>query len=221
MRHPSHGRLRQEVDFLRQQFLQEGTLPFAEVLSVGCVEEALREVKATRNDRIYTPLVTFWVFLGQVLNADQSCRSAVARLIADRVSRGLGPCRSETGTYCRARRRLPEGLFSAVARRVGRTLDSQVDRRWLWKGRSVCLFDGSTISMPDTPENRAEYPLAYNQTPGTNFAIARIGAVISLSCGAILDLGACRYAGKGQGEVSLLRRLWVPPAPAMSCRGTA
>jgi hypothetical protein len=44
--------------------------------------------------------------------------------------------------------------------------------------------------------------------PGTNFAIARIGAVIALSCGAILDLGICRYAGKGQGEVSLLRRLW-------------
>ena len=44
--------------------------------------------------------------------------------------------------------------------------------------------------------------------PGTSFPIARIGAVISLSCGAILDLGICRYAGKGQGEVSLLRRLW-------------
>ena len=62
--------------------------------------------------------------------------------------------------------------------------------------------------MPDTPANRNEYPLTYNQTPGTNFALARIGAVISLSCGAILDLGICRYAGKGQGEVSLLRRLW-------------
>src|SRR5205085_7343603 len=80
--------------------------------------------------------------------------------------------------------------------------------RWLWKGRRVCLFDGSTVSMPDTDENRREYPLAYNQTPGTSFAFARIGALISLSCGAILDLGTCRYAGKGQGEVSLLRRLW-------------
>jgi hypothetical protein len=84
-----------------------------------------------------------------------------------------------------------------VARRVGRTLDAQADRRWLWKGRRVCLFDGSTVSMPDTPENRREYPLTYNQVPGTNFAIARIGAIISLSCGAILDLGICRYAGKG------------------------
>jgi hypothetical protein len=95
-----------------------------------------------------------------------------------------------------------------VARLVGRNLDARIDRRWLWKGRRVCLFDGSTVSMPDTPENRREYPLAYNQVPGTNFAIARIGAIISLSCGAILELGTCRYAGKGQGEVSLLRRLW-------------
>jgi hypothetical protein len=30
----------------------------------------------------------------------------------------------------------------------------------------------------------------------------------SLSCGAIVQLGFCQYAGKGQGEVSLLRRLW-------------
>jgi len=87
-------------------------------------------------------------------------------------------------------------------------LDAQADPQWLRKGRRVCLFDGSTVSMPDTPENRREYPLTYNQVPGTCFAPARIGAIISLSCGAILDLGICRYAGKGQGEVSLLRQLW-------------
>src|SRR3954447_11660329 len=157
---------------------------------------------------IYAPLVTLWVFLGQVLNADQSCRAAVARLIAHRVSQGLEPCSSETGAYCQARKRLPERFFAAVARLVGRNLDARVDPQWLWKGRRVCLSDGSTVSMPDTPENRREYPLAYNQVPGTSFAPARIGAIISLSCGAILDLGVCRYAGKGQGEVSLLRQLW-------------
>jgi hypothetical protein len=203
-----HGRLRQQVHTLRQEFLQNGELPFAEVLSSGCLTEAMAEIKRPWNDRIFTPLVTLWVFLGQVLNADQSCRAAVARLIAHRASQGLEPCSSETGAYCQARKRLPERFFAAVARSVGRNLDVQVDRRWLWKGRRVCLFDGSTVSMPDTPENRREYPLTYNQVPGTSSAPARIGAVISLSCGAILDLGICRYAGKGQGEVSLLRQLW-------------
>jgi hypothetical protein len=208
MRPPSHGHLRHQVDTLRRQSLQEGGLPLAEVLTADGLHQALGEIKAAWNDRIYTPLVTLWVFLGQALNADQSCRAAVARLVADRAARGLPPCSSETGAYCQARRRLPEQFFSAVARLVGRNLDAHVDRRWLWKGRRVCLFDGSTVSMPDTAANCREYPLAYNQVPGTSFAPARIGAIISLSCGAILDLGVCRDAGKGQGEVSLRRRLW-------------
>lgn len=37
-------------------------------------------------DRIYSPLVTLWVFLGQVLSQDHSCRAAVARL-AERCGR--------------------------------------------------------------------------------------------------------------------------------------
>src|SRR5215467_4939970 len=201
--HPQ-GRLRRQVDHLRQQFLQPGSLPFTEVLSEGDLVGAAQEIEATWKDRIFTPLVTLWVFLGQALAADQSCRAAVARLIAHRVALGLEPCSSETGAYCQARKRLPERFFAAVARLAGRNLDARIDRRWLWKGRRVCLFDGTTVAMPDTPANRAAYPLAYNQVPGTSFALARIGALISLSCGAILDLGFCRSAGKGQGEVSRL-----------------
>jgi hypothetical protein len=123
MRLLSNGRLRHQVETLRRQFLQEGGLPFADVLTTEGFEEALREIKATWKDRIYTPLVTLWVFLGQALNADQSCRAAVARLVADRAARGLPPCSSETGAYCQARKRLPEAFFSAVARLVGRNLD--------------------------------------------------------------------------------------------------
>jgi hypothetical protein len=208
MRHPSYGRLRHQVDTLRRQFLQEGGLTFSDILTAGCLEEALREIKTTWNDRIFTPLVTLWVFLGQVLSADQSCRAAVARLIAHRVSQGLPPCSSETGAYCQARKRLPLAFFTAVARRVGQILDARVETRWLWKGRRVYLFDGSSVAMPDTPENRREYPLTYNQKPGTSFPVARIAAIISLSCGSILDLGICRYAGKGQSESGLLHQLW-------------
>ena len=97
MRLPSKARLRRQVDLLRQQFLQEGRLPFTEVLSSQCISQALEEIKPPWYDRIFTPLVTLWVFLGQVLRADQSCRAAVARLIAHRVSQGLPPCSSETG----------------------------------------------------------------------------------------------------------------------------
>src|SRR4051812_16913892 len=67
--------------------------------------------------------------------------------------------------------------------------------------------------MPDTPPNQEAYPQVYNQGPGQGFPIARLGALISLACGAVVNLGFARYAGKGQGEVSLLRRMWDFLAP--------
>src|SRR5262245_7875219 len=125
MRPPLHGRLARQVDFLRQQLLQEGRLPFAEVLSAECFTQVLEKRGLRWNDRTYTPLAALRVSLGQVLSADHSRRAAVARSIARRVSQGLKPCGSETGAYCQARKRPPGEFFSAVARLVGRRLDAQ------------------------------------------------------------------------------------------------
>jgi hypothetical protein len=208
MRYFSQGRFRQQVSFLRRQYLQEGDLPFANVLSEQIVAQALTAIQAFWMDRIYSPLVTLWVFLGQVLGADQSCRRAVARLIARRISQGQRPCSSETGAYCQARKRIPEEFFSEVARRTGRTLAANVDPQWLWRGRRVHVFDGSSVSMPDTPANQLAYPQPVVQRPGVGFPLARIAAVFSLACGAVLDLAICRYAGKGQSELGMLRKLW-------------
>ena len=208
MRYSNQGRFRQQMSFLRRQFLQDGDLPFSNVLSEEIVTQALTAINVYWMDRVYPPLITLWVFLGQVLSADHSCRAAVARLIARRISQGKRPCSSETSAYCQARKRLPEKFYSTVACQTGRTLEAGVDQNWLWKNRHVYMFDGSTVSMPDTPKNQQAYPQNVAQEPGLGFPIARIAAVISLSCGAVLDLGICRYAGKGQGELSLLRRLW-------------
>ncbi len=205
---PRHSAsIRDQLSTLRRQFLQGGDLPFTDVLTEGAISESLAALTGWL-DRIFPPLVTLWVFLAQVLSADHSCRAAVARLLAHRLARGQGPCSPRTGAYCQARRRLPESFFADVARSVGRRLDDQAERRWLWQGRRVYLFDGTTVTMPDTPENQAAYPQVYNQKPGLGFPIARLGALISLACGAVVHLGFCCYAGKGQGEVSLLRRLW-------------
>ena len=207
MRHSYQGRFQQQVNFLRRQFLQDGDLPFTKILSEEFVTQAVAAINVYWMDRIYSPLVTLWVFLGQVLSADHSCRAAVARLIAHRISQGKTPCSAETGAYCQARKRLPERFFSDVARRAGQTLDAQADSQWLWKGRRVYVYDGSTVTMPDTPENQRAYPQPVIQRPGLGFPMARIAAIFSLSCGAVLDLGICRYAGKGQSELGLLRSL--------------
>ncbi|MEZ6146847.1 MAG: IS4 family transposase, partial [Planctomycetaceae bacterium] len=149
-----------------------------------------------------------WVFLGQVLSQDHSCRAAVARLIAHRVSRGQRPCSAETGAYCQARKRLPEEFFSDVARQTGQALDETAEKQWLWKRRRVLVYDGSTVSMPDTEENQLAYPQPPQQQPGVGFPLARMAAFFSLSCGAVLDLAVCSYSGKGHSELGMLRTLW-------------
>jgi hypothetical protein len=207
MRSYNHGRFQQQASFLRHQFLQDGSLPFANVLSEGIVAQALATLGVCWLDRIYSPLVTLWVFLGQVLSADHSCRAAVARLIAHQLSRGEPPCSAETGAYCKARKRLPEKFFSDVARHTGTALENKVESQWLWKGRRVYVYDGSTVTMPDTQENQLAYPQPVVQRPGLGFPMARIAAIFSLACGAVIDLGICRYAGKGQSELILLRTL--------------
>jgi len=108
------GAFRQQARFLRHQFLQDGGLPFNNVLSEDVIARSLTAIKTCWLDRIYSPLVTLRVFLGQVLSADHSCRAAVARLIAHRLSQGQRPCSAETGAYCQARKRLPEEFFSDV-----------------------------------------------------------------------------------------------------------
>ena len=72
------------------------------------------------------------------------------------------------------------------------------------------------VSMPDTAENQQVYPQPPT-TAGLGFPLARIAAVFSLACGAVMDLGICRYAGKGQSELGMLRTLWDGVRPAMSC----
>ena len=93
---------RAHADRLRRQFLQQGGLPFADVLTDEVLADALAAAGRWL-DRIFSPLVTLWVFLGQVLDPDHSCRAAVARLNAHRIAHGRRPCSARTGAYCRAR----------------------------------------------------------------------------------------------------------------------
>ncbi len=102
MRHSIQGRFRQQFSFLSRQFLRDGELPFGNLLTEKSVSHALTSNNVCWKDRIYTPLVTLWVFLSQVLSADHSRRRAVARLIAHRVSHGQRPCSAETSAYCQA-----------------------------------------------------------------------------------------------------------------------
>lgn len=80
-------------------------------------------------------------------------------------------------------------------------------RAWRWRGRSVKLFDGTTVSMPDALKNQRAFPQSSEQKPGLGFPIARLGGLIGLASGAVLGHVVAPCEGKGSGEQTLLREL--------------
>lgn len=202
------GRFFRNIVSLREQSCNTPALPFSEVLTDERIGQALRDLNCTWRNRLWTPCVTLWTFLWQVLGKDHSCRDAVARLLAFRAARGLPPCSSRTGHYCEARQRLPQELLSHLLRSTGRELSAQAPQAWRVAGRPVKLIDGSTVSMPDTPENAAQFGKPSNQKKKAQlFPVARLVAVLCLQTGAALELALGPYRGKGTGELSLFRSL--------------
>jgi hypothetical protein len=182
-------------------------LPFAQHLPEKTIHEAVREAGETFVERIFTPAVTLWTFLSQIFDPDHSCAQAVARLLAFRISKGLPPCSSDTGGYCKARKRLPEQAVHSLVRKTGRELMDKGPRRWLWHGRQAKLVDGSTVSMADTEENQTEYPKPEHLPDGVGFPIMRLLVIFTLSVGTVLDAAMGRFHGKRSGELSLFRTL--------------
>jgi len=204
----NHGWFLQQVSFVRRMFAQAEGLPPSQVLSPELVADVLRRHALELTEPVYNALVTTWIFLSQVMSADPCCRAAVARLVAHRCRSGQSPCSSNTGGYCQARQRLPEGFVADLVRHTGGALEAQAQSSWRWKNRSVMIFDGSTVSMPDTPENQKAYPQPRSQAAGVGFPLARIGVLFSLAAATVLDLAICPFRGKGHSELGLLRQIW-------------
>jgi putative transposase len=183
------------------------SVPYQDLLDRGIVESALEEENLKFRVRIYTPLITLWTFLTQVLDSDHSCRKAVSSLIAFLVCQGESAVSADTSDYCKARKRLLLSFIVRLVRKTGQVLHEKASPMWFWKGRAIFLVDGSTVSMPDTPANQQAYPQPRSQQPGLGFPIARFLAIICLATGAILDVAIGPYKGKRTGETSLLRSL--------------
>jgi hypothetical protein len=155
-------------------------------------------------DRLYTQERTFWAFLGQVLSPNGSCQEAVAKCAVHLAHKGKAVS-PDSGAYCRARARLPLEGIEAVNRDALRQLDARETRKMLWCGRRVNVMDGSSVSMPDTPENQNKYPQPHAQKPGCGFPVMRLVAVFSLVTGAMRN---CEMAALSVSERALFHRLW-------------
>ena len=207
MKDSKKAQLRRGALALRQQFVQQPGSLFSRVLGAAEIAAVVAAHVTDYRERIYSPLDTLRLFVGQVLSSDRACQDVVGRRLSERTAQGKSSCTLNTGSYCDARARLPVEIPVALGNKIGARLESMTPKTWRWQARHVKLFDGTTVSMPDTPSNSRAFPQSREQKPGLGFPVARIGALIGLASGAVLAYQVSACEGKGTGEQSLLRDL--------------
>lgn len=136
--------------------------------------------------RLFSPLMTFWAFLAQVLSPNSACRDAVRKAQAWWALRHQIEISADTSAYCQARARLPDTILQRIHRHVCERMEANVPTASLWRGRPVKLVDGTGLSMPDTAGNQAAYPQSLSQKPGCGFPLIKLVGIFSLASGGLL-----------------------------------
>ena len=231
---PARGRADRSFELVRQSLLQSDELPFQDALTATQIRQAFdaegvafgqtddRAPGASRTDHtgqtdhtgrpdiVYTEGVTLWAMLSQALFTDvqRACLAAVQRVAVYWVLLGRETPSTGTGGYTRARAKVTEGVVRRLAEGVAERCEAAVPDDWKWRGFRTLLIDGTTLSMPDTEANQAEYPQPTSQAEGLGFPIMRAVALMSLATGMAVALATGPYAGKETGETALFRTLF-------------
>jgi hypothetical protein len=138
-------------------------------LSAAVPAELIRrlcgELEITGRRRILTPVVTTYLTLLRALHA--------APMSALRHHSGFDV---SPQAYCQAVARLPVAFFARLQRAVteGCQAAEPGRPRGHWNGRRLFVIDGSSFSMPDTPELQAAFGQHSQQAVGCGFPTAHL-----------------------------------------------
>jgi len=193
--------------FIASQKSENDCLSIFNLLTSDLLFDELESLLPKHKERLFPPTETLSMFIAQALSSDRSCQNIVNQAAVQRLVSGLPACSTNTSGYCQARVRLPLEMVKQLARHVGQLIDQQVPKDWRWQGRRVRLVDGTTVVMPDTPENQAAFPQQQTQKQGLGFPICRLVGITCLSSGAMLSAAMSPYSGKGSDEQTLLRSM--------------
>ena len=94
--------------------------------------------------------------------------------------------------FCTAKARLPLEAVQEISRRVSDAAARAAGQQpgHLWKGHRTWHMDGSSFSMPDTPELQAHFGQPGNQKPGCGFPVAHLLCLFGADTGLIQQVVA-------------------------------
>lgn len=147
-------------------------------LDPAVIEESCRQHKHRWRDRELDPATTVASFLQQVTRGNLSCAET-----KQACNLPVSP-----QAYCTARARLPLAVLQDL---LSLTVEAAVPathrQAHLWHGHRTFHVDGSTVSMPDTPELRKAFGTPSGQKEGCGFPVAHLLVLFSAATGLLLD----------------------------------
>jgi hypothetical protein len=99
-------------------------LAFKDVLSTEMLKKHIEPIACRQ--RVFTPDMTLYTFLSQVISVDKSCQGALSGVIAHLVGKGEKAPSYNTSAYVQARGRLPEESLSGLARECAEELERRL-----------------------------------------------------------------------------------------------
>ncbi len=172
-------------------------------------DEELDQLQPAGPATVYTTMVTIWMMVLQRLGGGKSLAATVKAVLAN--NRALLPdnkrlrentLSESSGAYSQARTRLELDTVRTFADHVCGTL---IDTAPPWfDGRRAFILDGTTITLPPTPELQAAFPPATNQHGETVWPVALLLMVHELqsSCALPPEIGAM-YGEHNTSEAEL------------------
>jgi len=156
--HPNYSSLKHQQNKISSYSNTLNALSFFNQLTSDQLFEHVESLLPEHRERTFPPTETLSLFLSQAISEDRSWRNVVNQSTIARLIGGLPKCSTATGGYCKARARLPVDMIQDLARFTGQLIDQKVCNKWRWQGRRVRIVDGTTVTLPDTPENQKRYP---------------------------------------------------------------
>ena len=120
---------RTQFSILYRSLLQSDELPLRSLISDERIAQIFVEQGISfgqEEDAVYTPAVTLWGLLSQVLFKEEqrSCLAAVVRIAALWLALGRTVSSTNTGAYCRARKQITGEVLRKISGEVAtRALD--------------------------------------------------------------------------------------------------
>jgi hypothetical protein len=157
-----------------KQFQQEWTAQ----LEPDAIVKVCQDVGYQWRERCLDPVTTTQLFFVQVVHGNTACTHL----------RHLTKVQVSASAYCQARTRLPLAVFTGLLRAVGDDLQHEPLAERSWLGHRTFFADGSSFSMPDTPELQDQFGQPGGQQPGCGFPVAHLMALFHAGTGLVLEM---------------------------------